>query len=374
MANIRKNASGSWEVRIRRKGVPQLSRSFPSKREASAFAASLEDKIARGKSTVTPDMFTVGEVLEAYASYLTDQAEPDALGVKKMDSRTAAYLNGLMPHFGEFSVGFLRKRHIEAFARLMQKKSIPAPANAKKRHPLYDGNRKKTYAQSTVRKFIYSLKLALDWHASNHDYTYDPHLFAFKKPPAWKNQRKRRLEEGEENRILDACRTVQTRNFQNEIVGTRDRKHGLLYVNLVKLLIETAARLGELVQADWSEFDLKDRVWYLPEEHCKTKKSRMVPLSEIAVGILEKMKKDEAARPFEKIPKGKAIFVTWKRICKDAEINDFGFHDFRHEAISRWVVRGGGDLQISKAAGHDLSVMKDYAVLRPKELGTFVNG
>lgn len=387
MASIRKNQSGNWEVRIKRKGVPQMSRSFPTKRAADAFAASMEDKIARGKSIASPDSFTVGEALEEYAESiaveippLDENGKPRALNEgeeveKKVDPRVAAYLNGLLPHFGQFSIGFLRSKHIMTFVKKMRATPKPSPRNAKKRHPLYSGDKPTFYAESTIRKFIYTLKAALDYHARQHSYTYDFHLFSEEKPEAWSNVRKRRLKENEEKCLLEACRYVITRDSSGNEIRRSDRKHGNLYSDLVRLLLETGARYGELLNAEWQEFDIANRTWSIPKEHVKTREPREVPLSKIAVSILERMKDEKASkqRPFEKLPKGKSVFITWKRICKDAQVVDIGFHDFRHEAISRWVIRGGSDMQISKAAGHDISVMQQYVALRAKEMMDFVN-
>ncbi len=325
MATVRKNKSGNWEAQIRRKGIPPVTRTFPSKREADAFAADMEAKIAKGKSIASPDLFSVGEALEEYAAYIAKPVVIDGETVMKLDPRTGAYLNGLLPAFGKFSVGFLRAKHIKKFADVMSITPIPRPANAKRVHSLYKGGETRTYAASTIRKFIYTLKSALDFHARTHGYTYDAHLFSEEKPPAWDNVRKRRLEEGEEKRILEACRHVITRDEFGNVVARRERRHGGTYANLVQLLLETGARLQEMLLAEWSEFDLASRVWRIPKEHVKTKQGREAPLSKTAISILKEM--NGVGRPFGMLPKGKAVFVSWKRICKDALVDDLGFHD-----------------------------------------------
>ena len=387
---IRKNQSGNFEARFRRKGLPEISKSFNTMKAAKAWLDTMNAKAAAGKSVASPDSFTVGEALEDYARYiakpvlgkdgkptLDESHEP----VMKVDPRKAAYLNGLLPHLGKFSIGFLRAKHIKKFVDLMETTPIPRPRHAKRFHPMYDGDKSKFYAESTIRKFVYALKSALDHHARQHGYTYDPHLFSEDKPPAWDNVRKRRLEDGEQERILDACRNIITRDDCGTVVGKRGRKHGEAYAALVRFLLETGARLQEALLAEWSEFDTNNHVWTIPPEHIKTekrsknKKPREVPLSKIAVSIVVNMRdiSVDKEQVFGQLPKGKAVFITWKRICKDAQVKDFGFHDLRHECICRWVLRGGSDLQISKAAGHDISVMQKYAGLRGRELLSFVD-
>lgn len=379
----RKNASGNFEARFRRKGFPEVSKSFPTQRDAKAWLDTMNAKAAAGKSIASPDAFTVGEALEEYADSIgipvfDEDGKPvmkdDGKQLKKVDPRVGAYLNGVLLHFGNFSVGVLRATHVAKFVELMRAKPIPKPAKAKKIHPLYEGAKQKVYAESTIRKFVYTLKTALDFHAREHGYTYDTHLFAAKKPEPWENVRKRRVSAEEEKRILDACRNVITRDGNGNETARRPRKNGETYANLVRLLLETAARYQELTLAEWKEFDLPRRAWSIPKEHVKTRDEREVGLSLIAVSILSEMAKDGKREPlFATLPKGKGVYTTWKRICKDAMVDDLGFHDFRHEAISRWVLRNASDVMIAKAAGHHISVMKEYAHLRGHELLSFVD-
>lgn len=373
---IRKNASGNFEARFRRKGLPEVSKSFQTQRDAKAWLDTMNAKAAAGKSIASPDAFTVGEALEDYAASIakpTDNDEGET--IQKVDPRDAAYLNGLLPHFGKFSIGVLRAKHIAKYVELMRITPIPKPKKAKKIHPLYEGAQEKFYAESTIRKFVYTLKAALDYHARQNGYTYDTHLFADEKPAAWDNIRERRLEDGEQEKILDACRHIITRDDAGDVIRKRERKHAELYAALVVFLLETGARLQEALLAEWSEFDTANRTWTIPKHHVKTKQGREVPLSIVALEVLKTLSETtgKKSRPFGRLPKGKAIFITWKRILKDSQTADLGFHDLRHECICRWVLRGGSDLQISKAAGHDISVMQKYAALRGRELLSFVD-
>lgn len=385
MATVRKNKVGNWEAQIRRKGVPPITKTFPTKRAADAFAAEMEAKIARGKSIVSPDSFTVAEALEEYAAHIAKpvigkDGKPvigdDKKPVKKVDPRQMSYLNGVMLHMGKFSVGFLRSSNIKAFVEGLATTTIERPSHARKFHPLYDGAKKRVYAEASIRKFVYALKSTLDFHARKHGYTYDEHLFSEEKPKPWENVRERRLEAGEEEKILDACRKIITRDEAGNAIRKRDRKNGELYASLVKFLLETAARLQEALLADWSEFDTANRAWAIPKEHTKTKKARIVPLSLKVIDLLNSMAEttNKKGKPFGAMPKGKAVFIAWKRICKDAQVDDLGFHDLRHECISRWVVNNGSDLKIAKAAGHDVSVMQKYSNLRAREMLSFVDG
>lgn len=52
--------------------------------------------------------------------------------------------------------------------------------------------------------------------------------------------------------------------------------------------ILTAARQGEVRQAEWSEIDFEERLWRRPAEHMKSRKAHDVPLCDAAIAILER--------------------------------------------------------------------------------------
>lgn len=56
------------------------------------------------------------------------------------------------------------------------------------------------------------------------------------------------------------------------------------------LLIATCTRKMELLAAPWSEFDLEQKVWHLPKERTKKRKSIDIPLSEPAMSWLKELK------------------------------------------------------------------------------------
>ena len=58
----------------------------------------------------------------------------------------------------------------------------------------------------------------------------------------------------------------------------------------LELLILTATRTGEVIEAKWSEFDLEAKVWAIPAERMKAGKEHRVPLNRRAMEILEHLK------------------------------------------------------------------------------------
>jgi len=53
---------------------------------------------------------------------------------------------------------------------------------------------------------------------------------------------------------------------------------------MVRILLATGARIGELVQAEWVSVDFEHGEWTIPAEHSKTKRAFTIPLSPMAAG------------------------------------------------------------------------------------------
>lgn len=56
------------------------------------------------------------------------------------------------------------------------------------------------------------------------------------------------------------------------------------------LLLMLAVRKSELTEAPWSEFDLKEKKWVLPKERSKSGVGIVIPLSQLAIEILNELK------------------------------------------------------------------------------------
>ncbi len=70
----------------------------------------------------------------------------------------------------------------------------------------------------------------------------------------------------------------------------------------------TGARRTEVAEARWSEFDLAAKTWTLPKERAKNKVAHLIPLSDMAIEILEKLpriaNKDDFVFTFGRVPVG----------------------------------------------------------------------
>lgn len=57
-----------------------------------------------------------------------------------------------------------------------------------------------------------------------------------------------------------------------------------------RLLLYSGARVNEIVQARWAEFDLDAGLWMLPAERAKTKRHLLTPLTPLALELLQELR------------------------------------------------------------------------------------
>lgn len=97
-----------------------------------------------------------------------------------------------------------------------------------------------------------------------------------------------------------------------------------------ELLILTACRTSEVLNAEWSEIDLEARVWTVPAERMKARRPHRVPLSDAALAVLEAVKGKHPQFVFPG-PSGKgplsnmALLTLLRRMKRDEATTAHGF-------------------------------------------------
>jgi integrase len=170
--------------------------------------------------------------------------------------------------------------------------------------------------------------------------------------------RQRRLETGEEDALLQAC-----------------RESGANYLHtFVILAIETGMRFGELAGVTWANLNLEKRTIYLPDT--KNGSPRTVPLSTRALNAIQTQPRSIDGRLFSAKPgsirsaflialtKGQATQPDSKSFLRELR-----FHDLRHEAVTRLFEKGLNPIEVGMVSGHKtLSMLQRYTHLRSEEL------
>ena len=127
--------------------------------------------------------------------------------------------------------------------------------------------------------------------------------------------------------------------------------------NIIRLLLLTGARSGEMMAARWNDFDLENGVWTKPGSTTKQKTFHRVPLSAPARQILSVMRKDaKDDAEFLFAGRGSAHRVdlkkAWPAICKAAGLSNARVHDLRHTYASILASAGQSLPIIGALLGH----------------------
>ncbi len=175
---------------------------------------------------------------------------------------------------------------------------------------------------------------------------------AMVKAPAKENQRDRVLS-------ADEMRTLWN--------GLDDAAMTSAIKLVLKLQLVTAQRKGEIIGAALSEFDFEDKAWTIPAERAKNGIAHKVPLSPLALGLVEKAKSlaGESDRLFpSKREDGhidpKAVNYALRRALDGANngegptinLKNLTPHDLRRTAASGMTALGINRLVVSKILNH----------------------
>lgn len=151
------------------------------------------------------------------------------------------------------------------------------------------------------------------------------------------NQRTRILSFDEETRLL---RAVDAHLQRSHIKG------------MVLIALDCALRRGEIFKLRWSDIDLESRTITIRAFNSKTARSRTVAMTTRVYEWLSSWRAD--------ITDGNAcvfgvkvtIKTAWTKICREAEIDDFHFHDCRATCITRMLRAGLSVPEAARISGH----------------------
>lgn len=142
---------------------------------------------------------------------------------------------------------------------------------------------------------------------------------------------------------------------------------------LVILAKNTGLRRGELFGLRWPEINFGNRILTVVGPTAKSAQTRHIPLNDEAFEALrawrDDSKKGDLVFPG---PGGKRmtnIKTSWERITKAAKIENFRFHDLRHDFASKLVMAGEDLNTVRELLGHsDIRMTLRYAHLAPEKL------
>ncbi|MBD0369772.1 MAG: tyrosine-type recombinase/integrase [Pyrinomonadaceae bacterium] len=161
------------------------------------------------------------------------------------------------------------------------------------------------------------------------------------------NQRTRILSFDEEARLLAAIDKYPQRTH---IKG------------MVLIALDCALRRGEIFTLRWSDIDFESRTITLRAFNCKTARSRVVAMTSRVYLWLLRWRENMAGENIQVFNVKVTIKTAWTKICCEAGIDDFHFHDCRATCITRMLRAGLSVPEVSRISGHStLTAFYRYA-------------
>lgn len=319
----------SWFVQVRKQGAEVQRKSFARKKDAQDWAAIVESKIIDGTMPRKESQrHTFGEMIDRYIGEIEPARDSirhllwfkDQVGRRRLIDVSVADLNELKGQL---------KRNPNRYGR------IRAPATVN-RH-------------LTSLSHVYSIAVReWEWLDTNPM----SKVSKLKEPRG----RVRYLSEEEREALLQACRSD---------------KDALLYPFVV-LALSTGARAGELQHLTWKDIDLNAGRGVL--HNTKNKERRAIAVRVHALDQLRNLGKVRRIDtpwvfPSQEGTKPWAYRKPWLRALKEAQIEDFRFHDLRHTAASYLAMDGASLAEIAAVLGHkSLAMVQRYAHLSDEHI------
>ncbi len=269
------------------------------------------------------DKYRVRDILERYRDEITPQ---------KRSANTEAYILN----------AFLR----QPIANLTLAQVAPSHFST------YRDKRLKDVKAGTVNRELSIIKHAFDIAEREWDIPITKNPLSKVKKLKVNNARSRRLTDEEYQALTDAIESTR-----NDLIKP-----------LMNFAIETGMRRGEILRLRWADIDCIGRTLFIPIT--KNGHSRTIPLTTKAIEILRGLQSADHADKDMPFPlSDNAAKLAWQRLLKRSKIKDLHFHDFRHEAISRFFERGLSVPEVALISGHrDYRMLFRYTHLKPESL------
>ena len=345
MANIeeriKKDGSKVYRVKIRLKGHPTQSATFQRKTDAKKWLQNTESAIREGRHFKTTEArrHTFEEMIKRYCKDILPQKS------EVMQTEQYRHLEWWKDHLGSHVLADITPN---AISELRDRLLTEIGPKGKCRSP------------ATTVRYLAALSHVYSVATREWEWVTDNPLLKVKKPKEPKG-RVRFLSDDERKRLLKTA---------------RESDNSLLYP-VVVLALSTGARKMEIMNLTWDDVDLHRGMAILNET--KNDERRALPITSHALEILKELSK--VRRPdtnllFPRSDGQKPIDLksAWDKAIKEAQIEDFKFHDLRHSAASYLAMNGATLAEIAEVLGHKtLTMVKRYAHLSEQHTHSVVD-
>ena len=327
MATFRKR-NDKWQARIQRRGQTALAKSFHNKADALKWARNVESQLDLGTLAPKQTMPRLMPMLERYVEEVT----PTKKGAPQERYRAAQ----------------LKKTKLA----VMHLDKITGEVVAQ-----YRDQRLKEVSNNTVRLELAFLSVVFEQCRKEWGLTVSNPVRQIRMPKPGK-PRQRRLEAGEEEALLAACKASGAHYLHSFVV----------------LAIETGMRFSEIAGLQWENVSVGNRTIFLPDT--KNGHPRNVPLSSRSLSAINALPRSISGKVFwVKAGSIRTAFLIAldkaRATHKDKPMLMAGlrFHDLRHEAVTRLFEKGLNPIEVGMVSGHrTLSMLQRYTHLRTETL------
>ncbi len=330
MATFRKRGD-KWQARVQRSGQTSIAKSFNNKADAVKWARHVESQLDLGILAPKQVMPKLRSMLERYVEEVTTTKK----GASQEKYRAAQIIK---TNLADMLIDRIDGATVAA----------------------YRDQRLKEVSNNTVRLELAFLSVVFEQCRREWGWTTINPVKQIRMPKPGK-PRQRRLEAGEEEALLSACRAS-----------------GAYYLeSFVVLAIETGMRYSEIAGVRREHVNMANKTIYLPDT--KNGHDRIVPLSVRALGAIQALSVSIDDRLFPVKPGSiRSAFLNAVQKARVASggtlLQGLRFHDLRHEAVSRLFEKGLNPIEVGLVSGHrTLSMLKRYAHINVLHLVKKIN-
>jgi len=307
MATIRQRGT-TWQAIVKRKGYPTQSKTFDLKRDAERWARHQERLLDAGQWADLSEVqqTTLRELLNRYEKEVT----PKKRGSSIEAIRIAVIKRSKLV---EYAIGSINGRMIAE----------------------YRDKRLEAVSGSTVHRELALLSHLFNVAARDWGFALNTNPVSQVRKPTPNKARDRVLNDTQRQALIAACAQCQSPWIKPVVV----------------FALETAARRGEILALTWRDVDLERKI---AKVSGKTG-NRTIPLSPACVSMLTSLPRSLEGHVFPVTIE--TLKQAYARAVSRSGIQDFTFHDLRHDALTRLARLGLNILELRSISGHTTANM-----------------
>ncbi len=173
-----------------------------------------------------------------------------------------------------------------------------------------------------------------------------------------------------DNNSLSKLKLKPISSSKIRFLDTLKKQKNFLLKGIVTIGYYTGMRRGEIFSLRWTDIDYTTNQIILDSKNTKSGKSRAIPIHSEVKEMLSQFKTTGKSELVFKSPVTGAaldnIKKSWTRFIAEADIENFRFHDLRHNFCSMLVMKGVPIYTVAQLAGHaDVKTTQIYAQLSP---------